>query len=84
MKKSQSTKANNRAKSKPPTSSDPYNDVSDSISNSIMPPPSSSQDKSENVRVTIRIRPMNEQEHERGDANCLGVDGEKIVQINYK
>ena len=83
MKKSQSTKANNRAKSKPSSSSDPYQDVPDSISNSIMPPPSS-QDKSENVRVSIRIRPMNEQEQERGDANCLGVDGEKVIQINYK
>lgn len=58
MQKSQSTKVN-RAKSKPPTSADIRNDISDSLSNSI-PQPLTSYDKSENVRVTIRVRPMNE------------------------
>ena len=57
MQKSQSTKVN-RAKSKPPTSADIRNDISDSVSNS-GPPPPTSHDKSENVRVSIRVRPMN-------------------------
>ena len=61
MHKSNSTKAATRAKSNIPSRS--RNDESDSVSNSVkseLPPPTSHDSKAENVRVGIRIRPMNE------------------------
>ena len=82
MHKSHSTKAATRSKSHAPK------DDSDSISNSVkseIPHPENSFGKGgENVRVGIRIRPMNELELQRGDINCLRLEGERTLQINHK
>lgn len=41
-------------------------------------------EKSENVRVAVRIRPMNENEKSRGDSTCLNADSEDILVIAQK
>lgn len=84
MQKSHSTKAAGRAKSNAPRSIEADN-ISNSVKSEIpVPPPSSHEKGGENVRVAIRIRPLNELELERGDTNCLRLDGERTLQINHK
>jgi hypothetical protein len=77
MKKSSSTKGNpkNRTASLKKTEELPPEQ-----DNEFVPPP----EKGENVRVAIRIRPMNEGESARGDAGCLNAENESTLSIAQK
>jgi hypothetical protein len=46
-------------------------------------PPSASE-KSENVKVAVRIRPMSESEVARGDQVCLNAENENTLSISQK
>jgi hypothetical protein len=41
-------------------------------------------EKSENVRVAVRMRPMNEGEQARGDLACLKADNDTTLIISQK
>ena len=68
----------NSLKHRDPPVSEP--DTSHSIENDFPRAP----EKSENVRVAVRIRPMNEGEQARGDGACLNAENEDTLSIAQK